>query len=163
MAAPSWSRRTDAIIDFLRGRHGRVSAERLLSGHGLENLHAAIAAVDGVSAPERTAAEITHAAIEGTCEVSRAAVDLFLATLGEVSGDLALAFAARGGVYVAGGITPRLAKQIPGSEFRARFEDKGRLQPYLEAIPCWLIMHPNPAFLGLETLATALQLQATPT
>jgi glucokinase len=158
MAAPSWSRRTDTIIEFLRPRcHGRVSAERLLSGHGLENLHDAVVAVDGLTAPKRSAAEITHAAIERTCPASEAAVDLFFAMLGEVAGNLALAFGARGGVYVAGGIAPRLAKQLAASSFRARFEDKGRLRPYLEAIPCWLIMHPNPAFLGLETVATVLQ------
>jgi glucokinase len=157
MAAPSWSRRTDAIIDFLRGRHGRVSAERLLSGHGLENLHDAVAALDGLTAPKRSAAEITHAAIERTCPASQEAVDLFFAMLGQVAGDLALAFGARGGVYIAGGIAPRLAKQLAASSFRAHFEDKGRLRPYLAAIPCWLITHPNPAFLGLETVATVLQ------
>ena len=161
MTAPSWSRRIDAIIDFLRGRYGGVSAERLLSGHGLENLHDAVAAVDGLNVPKRSAAEITHTAIERTCPVSQAVVDLFFAMLGEVAGNLALAFGARGGVYVAGGIAPRLAKQMPDSQFRARFEDKGRLRPYLEAIPCWLIMHPNPAFLGLESVATKLQSQDT--
>jgi glucokinase len=162
MAAPSWSRRIDTIIDFLRPRcHGRISAERLLSGHGLENLHAAIVAIDGLTAPQRSAAEITQAAIERTCPASQAVVDLFFAMLGEVAGNLALAFGARGGVYVAGGIAPRLAKLMPDSQFRARFEDKGRLRPYLEAIPCWLIVHPNPAFLGLESVATKLQAQDT--
>lgn len=156
MCAPSWSRRTDAIIDFLRGRHGRVSAERLLSGRGLENLFAAVAAVDGRAAQQLTAAEITQTVVAGTCAVSQAAVDLFFAMLGEVAGNLALAFGARGGVFIAGGIAPRLAPQLAASSFRARFEDKGRLRPYLEAIPCWLIVHPNCAFLGLETIAAAL-------
>jgi glucokinase len=156
IAAPSWSRRTDAIIDFLRSRHGRVSSERLLSGRGLENLFAAIVAVDGLSVPQRTDVEITQEAVAGTCAASQAAVDLFFAMLGEVAGNLALAFGARGGVFIAGGIAPRLAPQLAASSFRSRFEDKGRLRPYLETIPCWLITHQNTAFLGLETIAAAL-------
>jgi glucokinase len=156
MHAASWSRRTDAIIDYLRGRHGRVSWERMISGRGLENLFGAIVAVDGLDVPKRTAAEITQAAVDGTCAASRAAVDLFFAMLGEAAGNLALAFGARGGVYIAGGIAPRFAKYLEASAFRERFDDKGRLSPYLRAIPCWLITHPNTAFLGLETMAQAL-------
>ena len=156
VTAPSWSHRTDALIDFLRGRHKRVSAERLLSGQGLENLLAAIAAVDGVDLPHRTAAEITQAAMEGTCTACREALDLFFAMLGEVAGNFALSFGARGGVYIAGGIAPRFGPQLAASSFRERFEDKGRLRPYLEAIPCWLVLHPNFAFLGLEAMANAL-------
>lgn len=156
MAAPSWSQRTDAIIDCLRTHHGRVSSERLLSGRGLENLFAAIVAVDALDVAQRTAEEITHEAVAGTSPVSREAVDLFFAMLGEVAGDLALAFGARGGVFIAGGIAPRLAPQLAASSFRAHFEDKGRLRPYLEAIPCWLIVHSNVAFLGLETMAASL-------
>jgi glucokinase len=155
--APSWSRRTDAIIDCLRSRHGRVSAERVLSGQGLENLFAAIVKIDGLAVPARTAAEITQAAIEGRpCSPSREAVELFFAMLGEVAGDLALAFGARGGVYITGGVAQRLAHQLAASAFRTRFEDKGRLRSYLQAIPCWLIVRPNCAFLGLETIAGSL-------
>jgi glucokinase len=69
---------------------------------------------------------------------------------------LALAYGARGGVYIAGGIAPRFVKELEASAFRERFDDKGRLSPYLKAIPCWLITHPNTAFLGLETMAQAL-------
>jgi glucokinase len=156
MHASSWSPRTDAIIEFLRGRHARVSWERMISGRGLENLLVAVAAVDGLDVPQRTAAEITQTALDGTCPASQATVDLFFALLGECAGNLALAFGARGGVYIAGGIVPRFVKDLEASAFRQRFDDKGRLSPYLKAIPCWLITHPNTAFLGLETMAQAL-------
>jgi len=156
MHASSWSPRTDAIIEYLRGRHGRVSWERMISGRGLENLLVAVAAVDGFDVPKQTAAEITQAALDGTCPASRATVDLFFALLGECAGNLALAFGARGGVYIAGGIVPRFVKELEASAYRQRFDDKGRLSPYLKAIPCWLITHPNTAFLGLETMAQAL-------
>jgi glucokinase len=155
-SAPSWSHRTDAIIDYLRGRYGHVSSERVLSGQGLENLFTAILAIDGHPGPERTAAEIIETAIAGDSAPARAAVDLFFAMLGEVAGNLALSFGARGGVYIAGGVAQRLAPLLAASAFRRRFEDKGRLRPYLEAIPCWLITHPNCAFLGLEALAASL-------
>jgi glucokinase len=156
-SAPSWSHRTDAIIDHLRGRYGHVSSERVLSGQGLENLFAAILAIDSLPGPECTAAEIIEAALAGRSATARAAVDLFFAMLGEVAGNLALSFGARGGVYIAGGVAQRLAPLLAASAFRQRFEDKGRLRPYLEAIPCWLIVHPNCAFLGLEAIAESLQ------
>ena len=67
---------------------------------------------------------------------------------------LALAGARR--CRIAGGIAPRFVKELEASAFRERFDDKGRLSPYLKAIPCWVITHPNTAFLGLETMAQAL-------
>jgi glucokinase len=73
--------------------------------------------------------------------------------LGSFSGNVALTFGARGGVYIAGGIAPRIAEFIERSEFRERFEEKGRLRPYLEAIPTNVIMHSAAAFMGLKSLA----------
>ncbi|MGB9394781.1 MAG: glucokinase, partial [Pseudolabrys sp.] len=93
---PSGSAREDAIIETLRQRFGHVSAERILSGHGLENLYRAIASHDSLSVPERSAAEITDAALAGHCVASRAAIDTFCAMLGEVAGNLALSTGARG-------------------------------------------------------------------
>jgi glucokinase len=150
---PGVTAREDAVIAHLRGQFGHVSAERTLSGPGLENLHAAIAAVDGVAAPARTAAEITQRALDGACPVCAAAVDMFCAMLGTVAGDLALMFRARGGVYIAGGIAPRIAGLLARSEFHARFVAKGRFQPYLEQIPVAVIVNPDSAFLGLKALA----------
>ncbi|RAI43152.1 glucokinase [Rhodoplanes roseus] len=149
--------REAAVVALLRRRYGHVSAERALSGPGIEALHAAIAAVDGVLVPARRAAEITQLAEEGTCPVCRAAVDMFCAMLGSVAGDLALIFRARGGVFVAGGIVPRLGQRFASSEFRARFEAKGRFEPYLAAIPTSVIVHPDVAFVGLQAIAARLR------
>jgi len=150
---PSGSLREDTIIDNLRQRYGHVSAERVLSGQGLENLYRAIALIDALTVPERTAAEITQAAIEESCATSRAALDLFCALLGEVAGNFALSFGAQGGVFIAGGIAAHLRDYIPRSEFRSRFEAKGRMKHYVEPIPAYLILHDDPAFVGLKALA----------
>jgi glucokinase len=150
---PSGSAREDAIIEELRQHFGHVSAERALSGRGLENLYRAIASLDSLSVPERSAAEITQAGLTGHCAASRAAIDTFCAMLGEVAGNLALGIGAQGGVFVAGGITLHLRDYLPQSQFRARFEAKGRMSPYVSAIPVYLILHDDPAFVGLRSFA----------
>lgn len=149
--------REAAIIAELRRRFGHVSTERALSGPGLEALYAAIAAIDGVAAPPRRAAEITRLAEQGGCPVCRAAVDTFCAMLGSIAGDLALMFRARGGVFVAGGIVPRLGDRFGASAFRVRFEAKGRFAPYLAGIPTAVIVHPDVAFVGLQAIAAQLR------
>jgi glucokinase len=149
---PGNSDREDAVIGLLRRKFGRVSAERALSGPGLQNLYRAIAELDGADVPNRSAAEIVRAALAGTCPVSKATLDLFCAMLGTVAGDLALLFRARGGVCIAGGIVPRIAYYLAQSDFRARFEGKGRVRAYLEAIPTSVIVHPDPAFVGLISI-----------
>ena len=154
------SPREDAVIAHLRQRFGHVSAERALSGPGLENLYQAIAALDGASVPARGAAEISNAAFTGECPISRAALDMFCAMLGDVAGNLALTFGARGGVYIAGGIVPRLSEGLVRSAFRTRFESKGRMRAYVEPIPVYVVMHRDPAFVGLKALAQWLLRQA---
>jgi glucokinase len=150
---PSGSAREDAIIGKLRQRFGHVSAERVLSGRGLENLYRAIASLDSLSVPERSPAEITQAGLAGHCAASRAAIDTFCAMLGEVAGNLALGIGAQGGVFIAGGIVLHLRDYLPRSQFRARFEAKGRMSSYVSAIPIYLILHDDPAFVGLRALA----------
>jgi glucokinase len=146
------SHREDAIIDYLRREFGHVSAERVISGAGLENLYRAVVAIDGIDAPKRDAAEITRAALDG-CPVAGMALELFCAMLGTVAGNVALTFGARGGVYIAGGIAPRITDFMARSEFRARFEHKGRFRTYLEAIPSSIVVHPAATFVGLKTIA----------
>jgi glucokinase len=150
---PATCRREDAIIEHLRNRFGHVSVERVLSGDGLVNLYEAIAAIDHLSAARRNAASITAGAIEGGCPICREALDLFCATLGSVAGDVALTFAAKGGVFIAGGIAPRIIEYLRDSQFRARFESKGRSKSYLANIATSVIVRPDPAFLGLKRLA----------
>ncbi|MDH3913833.1 MAG: glucokinase, partial [Rhodospirillales bacterium] len=148
-------RRESALLEYLRGRFEHVSAERVLSGPGLENLYQAVAAVDGLTAPPRPAQEIVARALAGDSRVSVAALDCFCAMLGTMAGNLALTFGARGGIYIGGGVVPRFAEFLPASRFRERFESKGRFATYLERIPAFVIVHPDPAFLGLEALVEA--------
>jgi glucokinase len=149
---PANSAWEDAILDFLRQRFGHVSAERVLSGPGIENLYLAIAALEGVDVPTLTAADITVAALKGACPTSQAALDIFCATLGGFAGNVALTYGARGGVYVAGGIVPRILDFLANSEFRRRFEQKGHFTAYLQAVPAQVIVHPAATFLGLTSL-----------
>ena len=145
--------REDAIIAHLRDRFEHVSAERLLSGPGLVNLYEAIASIDRKSRAPRSAAEITAAAVEDSCSICREALDIFCALLGSAAGDAALTFAARGGVYIAGGIVPRIIEYFERSAFRRRFEAKGRFHDYASRIPSSVIIHPEPTFVGLQNLA----------
>jgi glucokinase len=148
----SGSLREHAVIEQLRPRFGHVSTERVLSGGGLENLHDALAEIDGVGSPKRRAADITRAAIDGTCPVSRGAMDMFCAMLGSVAGNLALALNARGGIFIGGGILRHMPDYLAASQFRRRFEEKGRLRLFLEAIPAYLILDDDVAFVGLRNL-----------
>ncbi|HWT99195.1 MAG TPA: glucokinase, partial [Terriglobales bacterium] len=150
----------DDIIAILRRRYGRVSAERVLSGAGLVNLHQAINALEGDATPHWTPSEVTAAALDGSSPACRAAMDAFCAFLGAVAGDIALTFGARGGIYIGGGIVPRFVDQLARSEFRAQFGAKGRLRAYVERIPTWVIQHPTPAFVGLTNLAKLARQQA---
>ena len=152
--------REDDIIGRLRRRFGHVSAERAVSGPGLENLYQAVGECDGLGLPPKGAADITRMALvrpaqgsaEGKQRAAVEALELFCAFLGAFAGNAALTFGARGGIFVAGGITPRMVDFLTRSEFRTRFEAKGRFKPYLEKIPTQVIVHPAAAFLGLKSV-----------
>lgn len=151
---PAENEREERVIASLRRRLGHVSIERgALSGSGLQSLYEAVAEIDGAQVPQRDAAAITKAALEGTCPFSRTTLDMFCAILGSVAGNLAVTFGARGGVYIAGGIVPRFPEFLAASAFRARFEAKGRFQDYLRAIPTRLVIKPDASFLGLKMFA----------
>jgi glucokinase len=150
---PAENRREDAIIAALRARHPHVSIERALSGPGLVELYEAIAAVDHATVPARSSAEIVAHALAGDCATSRATLEAFCGFLGSVAGNAALTLGALGGLFIAGGIVPRFTDFLRRSAFRARFEAKGRLAPYLARIPTAVIVHPEPAFVGLARLA----------
>jgi glucokinase len=144
--------RDGEIIDRLRRRFGHVSAERVLSGEGMVNLYETISEIKGRPAIASTAAAITEHALSGGCPASVAALEVFCGMLGTVAGNLALTLGARGGVYIAGGIVPRFADFLANSSFRDRFEAKGRFSGYLAGTPTWVVVHPDPAFLGLVRL-----------
>jgi glucokinase len=142
----------DRIVNQLRKRFGHVSAERVISGSGLENIYQTIAALEGLESPPQNAAEITKNALSGECQLARRSLQAFCAFLGSFAGNVALTFGARGGVYIAGGISPRILDFLIRSEFRNRFEAKGRFQSYLKAIPTYVITHPAAALIGLKSL-----------
>jgi glucokinase len=144
--------REDHIVAHLRRRFGHASTERAVSGPGLENVYEAIAALDGRRVAPRSVAEITKDALNGNCQIAHEALSAFCAFLGSFAGNAALTFGARGGVYIAGGISPRILDFMVRSEFRSRFESKGRFRPYLEGIPSYVITHPAAALVGLKSL-----------
>lgn len=144
--------REAAVLAAMRRRFGHVSAERVASGSGLVWLHDALLEVDGGRPATVTPAEVTTAARDGTCPVCVETVALFLAFLGSAAGNLALTVGARGGVYVAGGVVPRVLDLVEGSRFRERFEGKGRMASFLEPIPTYVVTHELPAFLGLSAM-----------
>lgn len=148
-----------AVLHLLRARFGHVSAERVLSGPGLSNLAWAAATLRGLSAPRFEPAAVIDGARAGDPDC-QSAVQWFCAFLGSVAGNLALTLGARGGVYIGGGIAPRLMPELRASSFRERFEGKGRLSQYLAPIACWVIDSPvSPALLGA---ARALDDDSTP-
>src|SRR4051812_43482815 len=142
------SKRENAVLDLMRARFDHVSAERCISGSGLVNLYNSLAALDGVPAAPYTPAQITDPEIGEQDRLCREATEMFCAMLGTVAGNLALSLGAQGGVYIAGGIVPKLGSRFADSAFRERFEAKGRMRPYLGAIPTYVITNRLPAFLG---------------
>jgi glucokinase len=144
--------RESAVLDHMRRRFDHVSAERVLSGPGLVNLYNVLAEIDGVPAAPFTPAQIADRHIGETEPLAREALAMFCAMLGTIAGNLALTLGARGGIYIAGGIVPRLGPGFAASAFRERFEAKGRFRPYLAAIPTSVVTYPIPAFLGLAAL-----------
>lgn len=136
------------LLAAARRRHGHVSAERLLSGIGLPDLYQAVAAVLGGKAEVLATPELVARALEGRDPVAERTLDAFCAMLGGFAGNLALTVGARGGLYLGGGILPRLGEFFFRSRFRDRFEAKGRFGEYLSAVPTALILDTESALVG---------------
>ncbi len=142
-----------AVLSYAWREHKHVSAERMVSGRGLELIYRALAERAGkAEAAPLAAAEITSAALAGSCAVCVEAVDCFCAILGSVAGNLAMTLGALGGIYIGGGIVPRLGPLFAQSPFRQRFEEKGRLGDYLAQIPTYVITAEQPTFLGISAI-----------
>ncbi len=138
-----------AVLSAVRQQHSHVSAERLLSGIGLPVLHGAVAQVMGQPAARPLSAEqIVERALSGDDAACERSIDTFCALLGSFAGNVALTLGARGGVFIGGGIVPRLGERFVTSRFRERFEAKGRFQAYLQAVPTWLITDTLAALTG---------------
>lgn len=144
------SDREGAVLAQLRKRFEHVSAERVLSGPGLVNLYEALIVIDGHEPEQLSAAEISTRALERRDPACQEALEMFCAMLGTVAGNLALTLGARGGVYVAGGIAPKILPFLMHSRFRKRFVEKGRMRDFLGPIPTYVVTHAYPAFVGLQ-------------
>ncbi len=133
--------REHQVLQWLEARHGHASGERAVSGQGLVDLYQCLQALDAPQRPPspRSAAQVVQGALDEADATCQEALDLFCAFLGTAAGNLALTLGALGGVYIGGGIVPRLGPWFERSPFRARFQAKGRYDAYLAPIPVWVI------------------------
>lgn len=141
-----------AVLRYAWGKYPHVSAERLLSGPGLELCHEAIATWMGHKPEPIGAAEVMERSLAQSDPVCVETMDCFCAMLGTVAADLALTLGAMGGIFIGGGIMPRLGERLAETPFRRRFESKGRFSDYLARIPTYVIAAPYPAFLGVSAI-----------
>ncbi|MEO7494324.1 MAG: glucokinase [Massilia sp.] len=141
-----------AILRFAWREFEHVSAERLLSGDGLELIYRALAHHTGQPDEKLSAPEITRRGLAGECAFCDQVIEAFCLMLGTVAGNLAVTLGAQGGIYIGGGIVPRLGARFAASGFRQRFEQKGRFVGYLSQVPTYVILDPYPAFLGVSAI-----------
>jgi glucokinase len=141
-----------AILQYAWREWQHVSNERLISGPGMEIIYRALAQRNGVQVPNRSAADIANAAIEQNDPLCLEVLECFAGMLGGAAANLAVTLGAFGGIFIGGGIVPRVAQWFATSPFRARFEAKGRFSDYLAQIPTYVIMTPNPALYGVASI-----------
>jgi glucokinase len=137
------------LWNFVHKRFSHVSAERFLSGPGIQLIYEGLChinnkAIDTLPSP----AEITNKGVSGEDRICKQSVDIFCRMLGTVSSNVAVMLNSFGGVYIGGGIIPKILDYFIKSDFRSRFEDKGRYRPFLIKMPVYVITHDFPAFLG---------------
>jgi glucokinase len=141
-----------AILQYAWREFEHVSAERLLSGAGVELIYRALAHHQGREPEALGAPEISRRALSGECALCDQVVETFCGMLGTVAGNLAVTLGSQGGVFIGGGIVPRLGERFARSCFRARFEQKGRFAAYLAQVPTYVITAEYPAFLGVSAI-----------
>jgi glucokinase len=148
------------LLQFLAGRYGHVSYERVLSGPGLVNVYEFLRGKESNSsqAPSHspnqiTASDISQAALAGADPVAAKALDLWVSVYGAEAGNLALKTMAVGGIFLGGGISPKILPRLTGPLFMNAFLDKGRLRPLLEGIPVQVITNDKAGLLGAARYA----------
>jgi glucokinase len=141
-----------AILQYAWTEFEHVSAERLMSGVGIELIYRALCHHRGVSAEQIAVPEIVRRALDGECALCDEVVETFCCMLGTVAGNLGVTLGAQGGIYIGGGIVPRLGARFDRSGFRARYEQKGRFAQYLARIPTFVITAQYPAFVGVSAI-----------
>jgi glucokinase len=140
---------TDVVVwRHLQSTLGRASAEEVMSGRGLHNIYTALANHASSPVVFTEPAQITEAALNGTCELAEATLTQFCRIMGSFAGNLALNMATTGGIFIGGGIANRFPEFIQNSDFRARFEAKGQMKHYVKDIPTYLIAEPDHGLLG---------------
>ncbi len=152
------------IFQALRARHGRVSYERVVSGPGLAEVAEILHGERGDSATwtrhvseageEGTAPVVSRLALEGACSACEEALRLFVGVYGAEAGNIALRAVARGGIYLGGGIAPRILPALKDGIFVEAFRDKDHLRPLLASIPIWVIRNERTALLGAARYAS---------
>ncbi|ACP27209.1 glucokinase (glucose kinase) protein, Glk [Sinorhizobium fredii NGR234] len=143
------------IWPFLDPIEGRMAGEQILCGRGIMNLYRAVCAADGVEPLFKDQAEVTTSALSGDDPAAIETVTLFATYLGRVAGDMALVFMARGGVFLAGGISQKILPALMRPDFRAAFEDKAPHSALMRTIPTFAVVHPMAALSGLAAFARA--------
>lgn len=151
-----------ALWRWLSAHHGHVSVERVVSGQGLVNIHAFLKH-SGLVEPDwlglrlaaspDSAAVIAQAGLAGEAAICVEALEMFLSAYGAAAGNLALTALATGGVWLGGGIAPKLITALPRSGFMGAFTDKGRFGPLLRDIPVQVILEPRCALRGAAARA----------
>ncbi|MBW2583479.1 MAG: glucokinase, partial [Deltaproteobacteria bacterium] len=141
-----------AVWQFLRERHGRVSVERVLSGPGIVELYTALAFLEGRPLEAVSPEDIVRLALDGESPLAVETIEMFCAWLGDVAGDVALMYVARGGVWLAGDILLTIFEILKRSQFRRRFEHKGRGTGIVTATPTFLVSCESPVLRGCTYL-----------
>ena len=155
-----FNHKEDEILRIFRHEFGHVSAERLLSGPGMVKLHQAIAQLNGEHAEQLSASEISARGIGDDSPLCREVVDTFCGMLGTAAANLVITLGALGGLYIGGGIIPKLGDYFAQSPFRVRFEQKGRFSEYLANVASYVITAANPALYGASEALDRLTVQA---
>ncbi|MBT9486526.1 MAG: glucokinase [Rubrivivax sp.] len=140
------------ILQFAQREFDHVSFERLVSGPGLVVIHRALRERAGLKPLPLTAPEITQHGLDNSDPVCRETLDVFCAMLGTTAANLGVTLGAMGGIFIGGGIVPRLGSYFDSSPFRARFEAKGRFSAYLAGIPTFVITAEQATFVGASAI-----------
>ncbi|MGB0126535.1 MAG: glucokinase [Rhodocyclaceae bacterium] len=153
------------LLEHLRAKYGHVSYERIVSGPGLLNIYeflrdtgwgGELSAVTAQMREQDPSSVISRFGLNGECPMCVQALDMFISLFGAEAGNAALKFMATAGVYLGGGIAPKIIDKLNGPTFTAAFNTKGRMRPLMEATPVRVILNPKTALIGAARYA-ALQ------
>jgi glucokinase len=147
-----FSEREIELLGLAKKQYPHVSAERFISGMGLELIYRLVMESRKKEAKPLRAADITEKALSGSCAWCDEVVETFCQMLGTTAGNLALTLGARGGIYIGGGIVPLLGDRFFASGFRRRFEEKGRFSSYLAKIPVYVLLDTHAALTGVSAI-----------